>query len=79
MLAVGCVVLGPFGFAGGLSSLCTLIDDAGAGCLGRAIVEMRVRDGVGRMGVYWERGLLLLSGRVGLRGWRVHVGSILGS
>ena len=51
-MAVGFVVLGPFGFAGGLSSLCTLIDDGGAGYLGRAIVEMRVRDGVGRMGVY---------------------------
>ena len=51
MLAVGGVVLGPFGFAGGLSSLCTLIDDAGAGCLGRAFVGMRVRGGVGRMGV----------------------------
>ncbi len=67
-MAVGCVVLGPFGFAGGLSSLCALIDDAGAGCLGRAFVGMRVRDGVGRIGSSGLEVCCCLAGGVGFAG-----------
>ena len=66
---MGCVVLGPFGFAGGLSGLCTLINNTGVRV---------VRDGVGRMEIKWARSLVLLIGRGGVRGWRVHRGGIMG-
>ena len=67
-MAVVCIVLGPFGFAGGMSGLCTLINDTGAGCLGRAFAGVRVRDSIGRVEMLGVTGRLLLSRR---GGWRV--------
>ena len=73
-MAVVCIVLGPFGFAGGLSGLCTLINDAGVRCLGRAIAGVRVRDSIGRVEILWFTGRLLLNRQGGWRDLRVRRG-----